>query len=71
MRKLGINWGKSNICGSVTKQCYVTHLYHEQFRLVENCFPVRNKQAIRRLFGNNSLPAELSFNSCRTIVQHM
>ena len=26
MRKLGINWGKSNTYGSVTKQCYVTHL---------------------------------------------
>lgn len=24
-RKLGINWGKSNLYDSVTKQCYVTH----------------------------------------------
>jgi len=26
MRKLGINWGKSNTYDGVTKQCYVTHL---------------------------------------------
>lgn len=24
-RKLGINWGKNNSYGSVTKQCYGTH----------------------------------------------
>lgn len=33
MRKLGINWGKSNTYGGVTKQCYVTHLYREPFYL--------------------------------------
>ena len=30
MRKLGINWGKSNTYGSVTKQCYVTRYGNKQ-----------------------------------------
>ncbi|HCN14012.1 hypothetical protein D7Y07_10320 [Bacteroides acidifaciens] len=29
VRKLGINFGKGNTYGSVTKQCYVTPLYRE------------------------------------------
>ena len=49
MRKLGINWGKSNTYGGVTKQCYVTHLYHEPFLLEYKW----NSNAIQ-LFGKQS-----------------
>lgn len=41
MRKLGINWGKSNTYDSVTKQCYVTHPY-----LVASIFVLRENKSL-------------------------
>lgn len=32
-RKLGINWGKSNTYGSVTKQCYIAQPIHKCFNM--------------------------------------